>query len=392
MSQPYFQKRTKNIQNLLRQDLRFLHIIIGPRQTGKTTAAGQIEASWPGRSLYATADSPIPPGTPWLHHQWNRASSIGPGALLIIDEVQKIAGWSETVKQLWDTSLRNSVNLRVLLLGSSSLLIQKGLSESLSGRFLLHPFSHWGFSECHRAFDYSLDEWLYFGGYPGAAPLRANQDVWRNYIRDSLVDTVLNRDILQTQTVHKPALLRQLFLLACGYPSHILSWSKMIGQLTDAGNTTTLAHYAEILRSAFLLSGLDLYRTGERKRRSSPKLIVWNNGLAHAIQNTSFEKAQRDTEWWGFIVENAVGAHMLNNLRDFTSDLYYWRHRNEEVDFVLSSPRKLWAIEVKSSRMKNPKGLSTFCRLYPNAKPFIVGGSGMPLEQFFMEEPKNLFS
>ena len=392
MNQPYLQRRTKQIQNLLMQDLRLLHIIVGPRQTGKTTAAGQIEGWWSGRSLYATADSPIPPGAPWLHHQWDRAIVMGSGTLLIIDEVQKIAGWSETIKQLWDTSQKNNINLQVLLLGSSALLIQKGLSESLSGRFLLHPFSHWEYSECRHAFNYTLEDWLYFGGYPGSFPLRTDQDLWRNYIRDSLIETVLNKDILQTQTVHKPALLRQLFLLACGYPSHILSWSKMIGQLTDAGNTTTLAHYAEILKSAFLLSGLNLYRTGERKRGSSPKLIMWNNGLIHAVQNMSFETARRDSEWWGFIVENAVGAHILNNLRDFTSELYYWRHRDEEVDFVLSTPKKIWAIEVKSSRMKNPKGLSAFCRLYPNAKPFIVGGSGMPLEDFFMAEPKNLFA
>ena len=392
MDAAFIQKNTQILYNELTKKRLFLHILVGPRQVGKTTAAGQIEAKWPGSSLYVTADSALPLESPWLEHHWARAESMGAGCLLIIDEVQKIRGWSESVKLLWDASKRNNTGIVVLLLGSSSLLIQKGLSDSLAGRFLLYRFSHWEFSECRDAFGFSLNEWLYFGGYPGAAALISEPELWRNYIRDSLIDTVLNRDILQTQTIHKPALLRQLFLFAAGFPSRILSWNKILGQLTDAGNTTTLSHYAEVLSSAFLLSGLYLYKTGERKRGSSPKLIMWNNGLIHAVLNITFETALQDNEWWGYIVENAAGAHLLNHLRDITSRLYYWRMRNDEVDFILSMPKKLWAIEVKSSRMKKPKGLRAFCSTYPKARPFIIGGSGMPLEEFFSADPKELFS
>ena len=376
-----------------------VHILTGPRQVGKTTAALQIAEKWKGPVVNASADSPLPPGPEWIRSQWDRAiyqaketKARNAEVLLILDEVQKVTGWSEVVKDLWDTECRENRGIQVIILGSSSLLIQKGLSESLAGRFLLYKCTHWGFREMECAFFWDLDRWLYFGGYPGSAPLVDQEDVWARYVTDSLIETVLARDVLQLQTVAKPALLRHFFMLSAVHPAQILSYNKMLGQLQDAGNTTTLAHYLKLLESAFLISGLELFKLGRRQRRgSSPKLIVWNNALINALAGGSFRSSRLDHSWWGRLVENAVGAHLLNHLAGFPYSLYYWRNRGLEVDFVVKTPKDIWGIEVKSGRPGNPKGSSGFLKSHPGARIMILGPQGVALEDFFRTDPRELF-
>ena len=279
-----------------------------------------------------------------------------------------------------------------MILGSSSLLLQKGLSESLAGRFFLYRCSHWGLPEMEQAFSWDLDRWLFFGGYPGAAPLADQEEVWSRYVVDSLIETVLAKDVLQLQTIAKPALLRHLFMLSVVHPAQILSYNKMLGQLQDAGNTTTLAHYLKLLEAAFIISGLELFKGGMRQKRgSSPKLIIRNNGLINAITGDSFEHCRQDYSRWGRLVENAVGAHLLNHLTDLFHAVYYWRYRGLEVDFVVRTPKQLWGIEVKSGTGKNPKGIGEFLKHYPKARTLTVGSGGMPLEEFFRIDPKDLF-
>jgi predicted AAA+ superfamily ATPase len=308
--------------------------------------------------IYASADSPLPPGAEWVETQWRRAEfeadrSRGP-VFLVLDEVQKVRGWSESIKSIWDASRRSPRDIRLLVLGSSALLIREGLSESLAGRFFLHRCSHWTFRECVDAFGWDLLRWLYFGGYPGAAAFSDDEQKWKRYVTDSLIETVLARDVLQLQKITKPTLLRHLFALAATFPAQILSYNKMLGQLHDAGNTTTLAHYLKLLETAFLVSGLELFSLGSvRKRGSSPKLLLWNNALVTALSNRSFDESNSDAIWWGRLVENAVGGHLVNNLYPVDYSITYWRHGKNEVDFVIARGRELWAIEVKSGRSGN---------------------------------------
>jgi predicted AAA+ superfamily ATPase len=369
----------------LRKGRRLLHIVVGARQVGKTTASLQIAEQWPGPVVRASADEPLPPGPEWIRMYWERAGSRrSERPLLILDEVQKVTGWSETVKSLWDEELTVPRPLPVLLLGSSALLVQKGLSESLAGRFLLFRCPHWGYREVRAAFGANLDRWLHFGGYPGAYALAEDEPSWGAYVRDSLIETTLARDVLQLQTVAKPALLRHLFLYAASVPAQIVSYNKMLGQLVDAGNATTLAHYLHLLGSAFLLTGLEKFRGGQaRKRGSSPKLILWNNALVSAVSGRPFAESRRDPAWWGRVVENAVGARLLNSVQGLPWEVTYWRDGDLEVDFVVQTPRRLRAIEVKSSRARGSKGMGAFCARWPDAVPLIVGQGGMPLEEFF---------
>lgn len=386
----------KDVMRGMAMGKRVMHMITGPRQVGKTTAALQIADKWRGPVLHASADSPLPPGPEWILAQWERAvrdanGSHGEEVLLILDEVQKVSGWSETIKALWDQTCREGTRIQALILGSSSLLIQKGLSESLAGRFFLHRCTHWDYGEMERAFSWELDKWIYFGGYPGAATMIEQEDMWSRYITDALIETVLAKDVLQLQTVNKPALLRHLFLLASGYPAQIMSYNKMLGQLQDAGNTTTLAHYLRLLESAYLITGLELFKKGKRaKRGSSPKLIIWNNAIVNALSGDSFNQALNDYSWWGRLTENAIGAHLLNHLAGLPYAVYYWRQKGWEVDFVIQSRKKLWAIEVKSGRRSNQRGLARFCEHYPDARPLIVGQGGMGVEEFLRTDPKAL--
>ena len=385
---------------------RLMHIIAGPRQIGKSVASLQIAAKWQGPVVIASADQPVPPGPEWIHTHWElailkaRESSSGSPSkvLLILDEIQKVPGWSEVIKGLWDKEQWQEHHIELILLGSSTLLLQKGMTESLAGRFYLYRCMHWSLAEMHEAFGWDLENWLFYGGYPGAAPLVSDSsedhNIWVNYVRDSLIETVIAKDVLQLQTVAKPALLRHLFLLACSHPAQILSYNKMLGQLHDAGNTTTLAHYLKLLESAYLLSGLELFKFGKlTKRGSSPKLILWNNGLINAVVGETFTSCRTDFSWWGRIVENAVGAHLLNHLSALSCSIYYWRERGNEVDFVIKTPKQLWAIEVKSSpaRSSDAQGLAAFCGKYPEARPLVIGNQGMGLEDFFLSDPENLF-
>jgi len=383
------------IEKRLTRPPPLLQVVIGPRQVGKSTAARTIAARWPGPVHMAAADLPLPPGPEWVETQWTLARRHGarPAPLLVLDEVQKVRGWSEAVKALWDEDRAAGRSLRVLLLGSSALLLSHGATESLAGRFFLHRCLHWSYDECRRAFGWDLDQFLFFGGYPGAAPLADDEPSWRAYVADSLIDTVLSRDVLSMQTITKPALLRHLFGLSAAFPAQILSYNKMLGQLQDAGNTTTLAHYLRLLETAFLVSGLERFSAGRaRSRGSSPKLVLWNDALVTAVGLRSFADTRRDPGLWGRLVENAVGAHLVNHLQDVAHEVTYWRERNQEVDYVVRAGRHVWAIEVKSGRPARATGLEAFRRQHPRAVPVVIGSGGLPLGEFLAADPRALLA
>jgi uncharacterized protein len=378
----------------LTEQRRFIQILSGPRQVGKTTLARQAMASFQGVSHYASADLPSKPDAAWLEQQWAvaRRTAQGQPCVLVLDEVHKVERWSEVIKMLWDEDSFNSEAanpLRVVLLGSSQFLMQQGVSESLAGRFELIRVPHWSFAEMREAFDWNLEQYIYFGGYPGAASLISDENRWRDYVLDSIIEPTLAKDVLQLTRIDKPALLRSLFVLGCHYSGQILSYQKMIGQLQDAGNTTTLSSYLTLLSGAWLLTGLEKFAGDQaRSRASSPKLQALNLALVSAQLGTSFEAALKDRELWGRLVESAVGAH-LHNYKPSGVALQYWRERADEVDFVLSQGERLTAIEVKSGRDKGQyPGLKHFTSNYKLSKPLVVGTGGIPLTEFLLSKPE----
>jgi predicted AAA+ superfamily ATPase len=368
-----------------------IQVVSGPRQVGKTTAVRQALEAVEAPSHYASADDPSLRDAAWLEAQWEEGRRLahgrGAGAVLAVDEIQKVGGWAETVKRLWDEDRRGDLPLRVALLGSAALLVQRGLSESLAGRFELIRASHWSFGEMRDAFGFSLDDFVHFGGYPGTAGLIDDEARWAGFVLDSIVETTVSRDLLLLTRVDKPALLRNLFRLVCDYSSQVVSYQKLTGQLQDAGNTTTLAHYLDLLAGAGLAIGLEKYAAGKvRQRRSTPKLLALDTALVSATSGLTFAEARDDPRHWGRLVETAVGAHLVAT-RDPRAEVLYWRDRGREVDFVVERGRQLTAIEVKSGRRRDGlPGMAAFDKAHGPAKKLLVGGDGTPLEAFLAGE------
>ncbi len=384
---------------------RFIIALFGPRQTGKTTIVQQLRHRIDRPSRYLAVDEPdsasleipqVPAGASpgrsrvrdaeWLVLEWEKArreADRSPaGSVLILDEIQKIPQWSETVKGLWDADRAVGCGLHVIILGSAPLLMQAGLTESLAGRFEPIRVTHWTFPEMAAAFGIDLHTYLFFGGYPGAALRVPDLLRWRDYILGALVEPNIERDVLAMTRVDKPALLKRLFELGASCSGQILSYTKMLGQLQDAGNTTTLARYVDLLENAGLIAGLPKYASRPHRRGSSPKLTVLNTALMTAGSGYTFEEAGADRTFWGRIVESAVGAHLFNTA---TSDIrvYYWRDGQHEVDFVLRRGPRLVGIEVKSGlRPRLSRGLEVFEARFGPQRILVVGEGGVRLNEF----------
>ena len=386
---PFLRPQSAVLAARLAEPRRFIQVVAGPRQVGKSTLVQQVTDALALPVRQASADEPTLRGADWVAQQWEAARlSIddAEGAVLVLDEIQKIPGWSETVKRLWDEDTRAKRPLKAVLLGSAPLLIAQGLTESLAGRFEVLPLSHWSYAEMRAAFGWPVDAYVFYGGYPGAAPLIGEPARWARYVLDSLIETSISRDVLLLTRVDKPALLRRLFELACRYSGQVLSYTKMLGQLQDAGNTTTLAHYLELLAGAGMVCGLPKYAgDAARSRGSSPKLQVLNTALMTAASGYTLAEARADREFWGRLVESAVGAHLANAAMRGECALHYWRERNHEVDFVVQAGRRLTAIEVKSGRAPQAHpGTAAFVQAFKPKRTLLVGGDGIALDDFLM--------
>lgn len=386
-----FRKQYAQIVARLNEPRKFIQVLSGPRQVGKTTLIRQLIEENKFKIIYALADEPQLKNIMWLEQQWNLARSTAEGELqktvLVIDEIQKLENWSETVKKLWDQDTANRLDLYVVLLGSSRLIIHQGLTESLAGRFEVIPVMHWTFQEMNQAFGFTFDQFCFYGGYPGAASLVHDEVRWKNYITQSLIETTISKDVLMINRIEKPALLRRVFQLGCVYSGKILSLQKMLGQLVDAGNVTTLAHYLDLLSDAGLVCGLQKFSGAEiRKRASIPKLQVFNTALASALMDQTFKELKSAPDLWGHCVESAVGADLMNRAEEEGFQLYYWRDGNFEVDFVIKKGTKLLAIEVKSGRARDTKnGLNAFFKKFPTARGISIGGSeAVSIEDFLL--------
>lgn len=390
---PYFQLLTER----LNEPRAFIQVLAGPRQVGKTTLAAQLLSANSLPSYAISADDAANAGTAWLHQQWETArfkwrQSGALAFIFSIDEVQKIPNWSEAIKANWDADARNNIPIKLLLLGSSRLLLQQGLTESLAGRFELTYISHWSLAEMETAFGFSPEDFVWFGGYPGATRLIEDEFRWKRYVCDALIEPSISRDILSLTRVDKPALLRRLFELGCQFSGQILSFNKILGQLLDAGNTTTLAHYLNLLDSAGLIGGIEKFG-GDliRQRQSSPKFQVHNTALISAQMPEMRSEIQESPDKWGRLVESAVGAHLLNFARQEDFKVSYWREGNDEVDFVLQYRGKTLAIEVKSGVLRGVSGMEAFRKKFNPHKMLLVGTGGLPWQEFLKINPISVF-
>ena len=376
---------------------KFIQVLAGPRQVGKSTLIDQVLAECQIPHYLYNADGVDENDTDWIRRIWESTRTLmntrqQTEAVLVIDEIHKIKRWSEIVKREWDADTRGKRQLKLFILGSSRLMLRKGLTESLAGRFELIRLGHWTLQEMEDAFGWTLDEWIYYGGYPGSASLIKDMRRWKKYIKESLVAPAIEKDIILTSNIYKPALMKQLFELGCTYSAELLSLTKALGQLQDAGNVTTLSSYLEILNQCNLLAGLQKYANDEARRyQSVPKYQVYNNALLTAYKGTSYEKDRIDPQIWGRWVESAVGAYLLGGAEEGSYNVYYWRERSNEVDFIIVRQGEVIALEVKSGRRGMNSGLPKFCELFQPKHALVIGTDGIPFDDFFRMKIEDLF-
>ena len=375
---------------------KFIQVIMGPRQVGKTTVVKQVLKDLDKPYLFFSADNVPATQTGWISDCWQTArakmKSQGYGEIIIvIDEIQKINNWSSAVKAEWDSDTFNDLNVKAIILGSSRVLLEKGLSESMMGRFEEIRMTHWSYPEMQEAFGISLEQYIFFGGYPGAAALVDNQERWEHYVISSIIESTINRDILIDTPINKPALLRQTFELGAAYSGNILSLTKMLGSLQDAGNTVTLSNYINLLNDSGLLTGLNKFSVDLSRRRASiPKFQVYNNALKSVYFDLGFPDVMDHPDKWGHVFESAVGAHLLSQAFKERYEVYYWRENNAEVDFVIKKKNSVAAIEVKSNNCSTNTGLQVFSQKFSPKTTLVVGSGGLPAEDFFKINPVEL--
>lgn len=372
-------------------------MVMGPRQVGKSTVVKQVLADIKQPYQFFSADNVPASNTAWISNCWTATRSLKEAngwedAIIVIDEIQKISNWSEAVKKEWDDDTFHDRNIKVLLLGSSRVLLEKGLSESLAGRFEEIRMSHWSYVEMRDAFGITLNQFLFYGSYPGAASLINDPDRFQQYVQSAIIDATINKDILMDTPISKPALLRQTFELGAAYSGELLSLNKMLGSLQDAGNTATLAGYINLLGESGLLCGLQKFSIDTARRRASiPKLQVYNNALKTVYTPYSSEQAITDHRVWGRIFESGIGAYLISQAFVHRFEVFYWRERNDEVDFILRKNSSLIAIEVKSNAQKRTEGLEKFKTLFNPRSAFIVGDGGITAEEFLSMDITKLF-
>lgn len=393
----YKRSEYHTIKNRLEEQRRFIQVVMGARQIGKSTVVKQVLKDLDAPYQLFSADNVPATNGAWISNCWAAVRSLKDSKgvesiILVIDEIQKIANWSEVVKKEWDDDTFHDRNIKVLLLGSSRVLLEKGLSESLAGRFEEIRMSHWSYTEMKECFDFSLDQYLFYGGYPGAASLINDDDRFQQYIQSSIIEATINKDILMDTPISKPALLRQTFELGAAYSGGLLSLNKMLGSLQDAGNTATLAGYIHLLDESGLLCGLQKFSIDTARRKASiPKLQVYNNALKMVYSPFTFEQAILDRKAWGHIFESGIGAYLVSQAFIHRFEVFYWRERNDEVDFILRKKGSVIAIEAKSNAEKQTEGLEKFRQLFNPQSSFIVGDGGIGVEDFFSMDIRKLF-
>lgn len=384
----YKRAEYKKIMNRVKEPRKFIQVVMGPRQVGKSTVLKQVLGDLDLPYKFFSADNVPASNSAWVSNTWAAVRSLKlsrgyESIVLVIDEIQKISNWSEVVKKEWDDDTFNGVDIRVVLLGSSRVLLEKGLSESLAGRFEEIRMGHWTYQEMKECFGFSLDHYLFYGAYPGATSLINDEDRFRQYIQSSIIDASINKDILMDTPISKPALLRQTFELGSAYSGSLLSLNKMLGSLQDAGNTSTLASYVNLLNESGLLSGLQKYSVDSAMRKSSiPKFQVYNNALKMVYVPLSFEEAIMNRKEWGHIYESGIGAYLVNKAFTDRFEVFYWRERDDEVDFILRKNTSVIAIELKSNAEKRTIGIDKFSQLFKPKASFIVGDGGISAEEF----------
>ena len=381
----------------LQEPRRFMQILAGPRQVGKTTLINQVleEIAFPYLSI--STDGVDYTNKTWIAEQWAAArlmakQNANQDFVLCIDEIQNIRDWSKYIKAEYDYDTAHNLPIKVVLSGSSRVMIMRGLSESLAGRFEIIHMPHWSYPEMQEAFGMTVEQYIFFGGYPGAAHLIGDVRRWRQYIKSSIIEATMERDVLIDTPINNPPLLRKTLELAAAYSGQELAVQKIVGELQGFGSNSTAKNYLTLLGESGLVGALEKYSVDIARRKSSvPKMQVYDNALRSYYTKLSYIEAISRAELWGRLYESSVGTHLINATLDDEIELFYWRERDLEVDYVLRKGRDVIAIEVKCNKVAGTTGLNAFRSRFNPKKSFVVGSQGIPLDVFLSMPVESLF-
>lgn len=345
-----------------------VQILTGPRQVGKTTMLLAEAAKWGEAAVYLAADAPEASLAGWWEAQWRRATDQARHgvAVMMIDEVQYLREWPRLIKSAIDQVYREQLPLHIVISGSASLEMARGTRETMAGRFEKLVLRQWTARDLASEFGLSREQAVEtvvrFGSFPGGMRMLNDLPRWESYIRESIVEPAIGRDLLMLEAVRKPALLRQVYAVCAGHPCEIISLAKIAGSVTDPGSSETVAHYLHLLDEAYLVAPLSKYSKREvRKRASPPKIVPLSNAFP-AVSGTAPE--------WGRQVENACLAFAINS----GQGVAYWREEPHEVDAVMDGSWGKWAVEVKTGAFsaRDLAGLLEFARRSPEFAPLVI--------------------
>lgn len=358
-----------------------IQILTGPRQVGKTTLLLGLQKGWQERALYAAADGPEASLPDWWTLLWQKARTLAiqkGSAVLLLDEIQYVTDWSRRLKHEADRLQQDQTPLHVVVSGSSALHLGKGARETMAGRFERLRLFHWPASELNQRLGIPLQDaprlLVTHGSYPGALLQRHDEDRYRQYVLDSIIEPAIGRDMALMESIRKPAMLRQLFAVAIGHPSEIISLQKLQGSLSESGSLVTVAHYLRLLEDSCLVAAVPKFsRHIVRQRAAPPKLVPLNNALLGSVTVKAPDQ-ELDPIRWGRWVENACMALAWNS----GQQVCYWRQEPHEVDLICDGSWGKWAIEVKTGNYtaRDLSGLMEFLRRYPDFSPLVLCDPG----------------
>jgi predicted AAA+ superfamily ATPase len=370
----------KILLNRLKERPRFIQVLLGPRQVGKTSGVlNVLENNFSEKKYNYFLIEESFYEKDWFLNQIQKAIESNK-KIIVLDEIQKLDHWSEAIKLIWDRLKHQKKQIHFVLLGSSSLKLTLGLSESLSGRFEMIPCYHWSYHESKHGFKLSFEQYHKMGGYPGSYPLIKDEHRFKSYIINSIFETSVQNDILRFAHVKKPALFRQTFQMICQFPAQVVSYNKLLGQLQDLGNVDQVKYYLDLYAQAYFINLIPKWTRSPLSRATSPKIIIGANVFPFFLS----ENQNHTEEFLGHLFENLVG----NQLCQAFETVYYWAEGAFELDFIVLNKGTIYGIEVKSQRRK-AKSLIQFRKKFHEAYTCII-----TLENYleFEQNPMNFMT
>lgn len=352
-------------------------IVEGPRQAGKTTMVQRALNELGLKATYANADNEYTDNRLFIHNAWEKKRRSANSQLIVLDNIQHIRNWSTLLQAEYEADMAIGKQPRVVLIAASCAPFYRDMeTDFMQQNSTILRLSLWTWADMRDAFGWSLDQYIFFGGYPGLGEIVAKGRPWRNYVRSKLIEPALTNDILIDVRLYKPHVLLQILEEGISYQGEVRSLNGILENTDGAGNTIILSTYLEFLHNAHILYAIRKYsEMMDRRRASIPKMQVHGNAIAAYYKNWRFPKTLQQDKKRHEILLSAVGAHLLNRsfLEGYKITCFWDRYSS--IDFIISDSRGR-DILINLCRPKADNALAYFTRHYGSFRTILVGDGG----------------